>query len=718
MKRSVVFLCILALPLLVAGTWMDEGMWLLDSVGKLPLSQSKDRGFELTPEQIYSASGPSLKDAIVLLGGGTSSFVSPEGLMVTNHHVAFGGIQQLSSVQDDYLKNGFWAKSKDEELSTTYTAQVVTEMKDVTGEVLGAVKEGMGQEERARAISAKSAEIEKAAVQDADHVARVSDMWNGVKYYVTIYRVINDVRLVYAPPSAIGNYGGESDNWIWPRHTGDFSLMRAYVAKDGKTAKFSKENVPFVPKKYLPVSAAGFSDGSFAMIMGFPGRTFRYREAVAVELARDESLPLSVELFKAQMDVMENAWKNNRALQIKLASRHRGLANTYKNYLGTLAGMRRADVVGVKQRVEEDFATYLRSSSELTQKYGTLFADFRKATDEQKTVNRKNIVSTSLMGNVSLLRLAARFRSQATGRDTAATPGPRGGREGGTIQEFTKNVFRTYDEEVDRRLLSVLILKSLDQPADQQFIAFRELAGGSTGADRMKKVEEYVEDLYEDTELRSPEGAEKLLAKGAAGILDDPMVKLAVALHAETAPVTAKMGKITMAQTALRAKYVEALVGWKKSSLIYPDANRTMRFTYGTVKSFRPRDAVEYGSMTSLTGVMEKETGEGDFVVPAKLKELWRKKDFGRYADPRTGDVPVAFIANLDITGGNSGSPVINGKGEFIGCAFDGNWEGVVGDYYFDESLNRTISVDARYMLFVLDKFSGAENILKELSIK
>jgi hypothetical protein len=720
MKSSFVVLALVVMSasLIAAPTGPDEGMWLLDAVGKLPLAQFKTHGYELTPEQILNGSGPCLKDAIVLLGGGTASFVSAEGLMVTNHHVAFGGIQQLSSVQDDYLKNGFWAKTKGEELSTNYTAQVVTEFRDVTTEVLAAVKEGMNPDERAKAITAKSGEIEKGATPDADHSARVSDMWSGVKYYLTVYRTISDVRLVYAPPGAIGNYGGETDNWIWPRHTGDFSLMRAYVGKDGKSAKYAKDNIPFTPKMFLPISAAGYTDGSFAMIMGFPGRTFRYRESAAVALARDESLPLTVDLYRTQMDIMENAWKNDRALQIKLASRYRGLANTYKNYLGTLEGMRRADVVSLKQREEENFATYLKSSAELTQKYGSLMADFRKANDEQKAINKKSIVANNLTARVDMLRLAARFRGQASPRDTAAPPGPRGPREGGNIHDFISGVFRTYDEGVDRQTMTALIMKALDLPAEQQFAAFREMAGSATGAARTKNVEQAVAELYEGTALRTAEGAEKLLAKGAADILDDPLVKLSVSVNAEIGPLNARMGKITLTLNALRAKYIEALVGWKKTTLVYPDANRTLRLTYGTVKPLRPRDAVEYRSMTTLTGVMEKETGEGDFIVPAKLKELWRKKDFGRYADPRTGDIPVAFLTNLDITGGNSGSPVINGKGELIGCAFDGNWEGVVGDYYFDEPLNRAISVDARYMLFVLDKFSGADNILKELTIK
>lgn len=709
-KLMLLLLCALALFFSFAGRTMDEGMWLLDTIGKLPVSEMKKHGLELTPEQIYSANGPSLKDAIVLLGGGTSSFVSAEGLMVTNHHVAFGSIQSLSSLKADYLKDGFWAKSREEELATNYTAQIVTEIKDVTSEVLSAVNDTMSAEKRAAAIREKSREIEAAAKGTTDLTYRVSDMYSGVSYYLFGFQALTDVRLVYAPPSAIGNYGGEVDNWIWPRHTGDFSIMRAYIGSDGKPAKYSKDNVPFKPKAFLPISAAGYEEGSFAMIMGFPGRTFRYREASSVEISRNESLPLTVDLYRTRMNIIDAASKADRGVAIKYASKVRGVANTYKNYLGTLEGMRRADLLDIKKKDEEKFTAWVNSSPELTKKYGTLLADMAKANNESRGFNQKSIYLMNLTGGVDMIRVANRFRTYAQGSQSEA--------DKAVVREAVNTTFKNFDLGVEKKLLAALILKGAELPESQQVAAVTEIYGSKTGAQREEEVKEFVDDLYSDSDITTPEGCEKLLAKGGEKIVEDDFLKFAAKIDAEQVPVTQKQNAYNATIAKLRAKYVQARLEWKKDELVYPDANRTIRFTYGQVKPFKPRDAVEYDYITTLTGVMEKETNEDPFTVPAKLKELWQKKDFGRYADSKTGDIPVAFIADLDITGGNSGSPVINGKGEMIGCAFDGNWEAVVGDYYFQPELNRTIAVDARYMLFVLDKYSNAQNILKEMVIR
>jgi hypothetical protein len=709
-RLMALLLCALALFLTFAGRTMDEGMWLLDTIGKLPVSEMKKHGLELTSEQIYSANGPSLKDAIVLLGGGTSSFISAEGLMITNHHVAFGGIQSLSSLKADYLKDGFWAKTRDEELSTSYTAQIVTEIKDVTAEVLSAVNDTMSAEKRSAAIREKSREIENAAKGTTDLTYRVSDMYSGVSYYLFGFQTLNDVRLVYAPPSAIGNYGGEVDNWIWPRHTGDFSLMRAYVGPDGKPAKYSKDNVPFHPKVFLPVSAAGYDEGSFAMIMGFPGRTFRYREASSVQLSKDESLPLTVDLYRTRMDIIDAASRADRSVAIKYASKVRGVANTYKNYLGTLEGMRKADLLDIKKKDEEKFTAWVNSSPELTKKYGTLLADMAKANNDSRAWNQKSIYLTNLTTGVDMVRLANRFRTYA---QTSQTDADKAG-----VREALNSTFKNFDLGVEKQLLTALILKGAELPESQQLDAIKEIYGSKTGAKREEAVKEFVDDLYSDSDISTPEGCEKLLSKSGEKILKDDYLKFAAKIDAEQGPVMQKQNPFNATIAKLRAKYVQARLEWKKGDLVYPDANRTIRFTYGQVKPFKPRDAVEYNYFTTLSGVMDKETGEDPFTVPAKLKELWQKKDFGRYADPKTGDVPVAFIADLDITGGNSGSPVINGKGELIGCAFDGNWEAVVGDYYFQPELNRTIAVDSRYVLFVLDKYSNAQNILKEMVIR
>ncbi|MEW6511293.1 MAG: S46 family peptidase [Bacteroidota bacterium] len=715
---GVIVCCVLAFGIFAGNRWMEEGMWLLDSIGKLPVEEMKKHGLELTPEQIYSTNGPSLKDAIVLLGGGTASFVSKEGLLITNHHVAFRGIQALSSVQDDYLKNGFWAKSHAEELSTTYSAQVLVGMRDVTADVLSAVSDTMSADARARAIQVRTAELEKAEKGVTDRTCRISDIFGGVKYYLFIYQAYPDVRLVYAPPSAIGNFGGEVDNWMWPRHTGDFSLMRVYTAPDGKPAKHAKENIPYTPKAFLPVSTKGYSEGSFAMIMGYPGRTFRYREASAVQLARDETLPTTIDLYKTRMDILEAAGQTSRALEIKFAGRLRGLANTYKNYLGTLEGMKRAELLTLKRNEELKFAAYVNSSAELSGKYGTLLADMERLANEQRTYNRKFVLFSNLSAGVDMFRLAARMRTYAgLFRDSVGTTIAPSQKERDAVRDFVGTVFRTFDLNVDRETLTALLLKNADMPVEQQLAIVKDIVGSRTGADREKHVRDYVADLYDETTLVTPAGCEKLLARGPDAVTDDEFVRFATTIDAEQSPVTQHNTKINAKLAALRGKFIEAWLDWKKDGMVYPDANRSIRFTYGTVKPYSPRDAVEYCYYTTLTGVIEKEQPEDPFIVPAKLKELWKRKDFGRYADAKTGEVHVAFLSDLDITGGNSGSPVINGKGELIGCAFDGNWEAVVGDYYFQEQFNRTISVDSRYVLFVLDKFSGAESILKELVI-
>jgi hypothetical protein len=716
---SILCALTLAVGLFAGARWMDEGMWLLDSIYKLPVAEMKQHGLELTPEQIYSATGPSLKDAVVLLGGGTASFVSAEGLIITNHHVAFAGIQSLSSVQDDYLKNGFWAKTKAEELSTTYTAQIVVGMKDVTAEVLSAVTDTMSADTRAKAVQAAIGKIEKAAKGTTRYTCRVSDMYSGGQYFLFTYESFGDVRLVYAPPSAIGNFGGEVDNWMWPRHTGDFSLMRVYCGPDHTPAKYAKENIPYTPKVFLPISAQGYTEGSFAMIMGFPGRTFRYREAASVQLAHDETLPTTIELYKTRMDIIDAAGKKDRALEIRFASRVRGIANTYKNYLGTLEGMERADLLTLKRSEELKFAAYLNNTPELARKYGTLLGDLERASAELTTFNRKSIVLLNVSTGVDLVRLAGRLRSfAALERDSAGVHLTPSARERDGVREFIGSVFKIYDPTVDKQTLTALILKNLAMPVEQQLAAFREIAGSRTGADRETKVRAFVDDLYDETRMAMPAGCEKLLAGGAEAITEDAFSVFAASIDAEQAPMTARVARFNAKTALLRARYIEALLAWKKGDLVYPDANRSIRFTYGTVKPYSPRDGVEYRYYTTLAGVVEKAQSEDPFIVPAKLRDLWQKKDFGRYADPKTGDVHVAFLTDLDITGGNSGSPVINGKGELIGCAFDGNWEAVVGDYYFQERYNRTISVDSRYVLFVLDKYSGAENILKELVIR
>jgi hypothetical protein len=707
--------------LFFSGTWLEEGMWLLDAVEKLPLAKYRNHGLELTPQQIYNPNGTSLKDAIVLLPGGTGGFVSNQGLIVTNHHIAFSGIQSLSSVHDDYLKNGFLARTRDEELSTSYTAEIVASMEDVTAEVMAAVRDTMTADQKASAVQTALKEIgERARSTNAELTYRTSTFYNGVKYYLFGYEVLRDVRLVFAPPSSIGNFGGEVDNWTWPRHTGDFALVRAYVSPQGKPAPYSRENIPYKPKMFLPLSSRGAVEGTFAMVMGFPGRTFRYQDLSSIRLAHDETLPALIDLYKTRVNIMEQFGKDDREVQIKYAYKLRRLANSFKNYEGVLEGMRRASFLEVKRKEADALEAFIQSSPELKKKYGSLLTDMQTATEDLHRVNRKNLMFANLTGAVELIAIANRFRGYAENPpvDSLGKVRKYSEVERAPMRDYIATAFKDLDIRVDMEMLVAMMLKNVRMREDQQIEYLRKITGQRSPAEMERRAREFANDLYEDSKLTSVAKCERLLLQDTDDILDDPFVKFAVKIAEEQGPIAGQVSGVNTTISRLRTAFTEVLLKFKSDPVVYPDANRTLRMTYGRVEPLEPRDAVHLSYITSLRGVMEKETGEEPFVVPSKLKELWEKKDFGKYYDATLGDVPVAFIAKLDITGGNSGSPVINGRGELIGCAFDGNWEAVVGDYYFQDKYNRSINVDSRYMLFILDKFAGAENIMKELVVR
>lgn len=718
-RRTLIHLLLALAPLLSSTLMADEGMWLVTQLHKLPLAEMRNHGLELTPEQIYNPDSTSLKDAIVSIPGGTGAFVSAEGLIITNHHVAFSAIQSLSSVEHDYLKDGFLASSREEELPIpNYRAQMIRGTKDVTEEVMGGVPAGVPPEVRNTAVQAQIRAIEKAAKGETDYECRVSEMYNGVRYVLFIYEVLYDVRLVYAPPQSIGNFGGEVDNWYWPRHTGDFSILRAYVSPDGKGAKHETSNVPYRPKRFLPISNKPLEENSFVMLMGFPGRTYRYRTSSEIRVAQEETLPMTIDLLKTRMDLIEAAGKNNRSLEIQYATTWRLIANTCKNYRGTLEGMRRSNLVALRAAQEEQLIAFIQSDPARTAKYGNILRDVAAAQERLREVNRKQIIFSQLFAASGLLRLAEQFRGFTTvfapdSTGTLRAPGQAVTTLTGTIQ----SIFKGLDLHLDEELTVAMILHALDLQGEQQIRFLQAKFGALEGDQRKSEVRRYVRELYGESRIKTLDEALELLNESADEIRNDPFVRLTLEIEGENAPVQAKLAEYNKLISFLRLGLMEVTMAWKGAE-IYPDANRTLRFSYGEIKPYSPRDAIRFNYLTRLGGVMEKETGQDPFIVPDELRKLWEEKDFGPYRDSEIDDVPVAFLANLDITGGNSGSPVINGRGELVGVAFDGNWEAVVGDYLFQEPLNRSINVDSRYILFILDKFSHAHSILDELAIQ
>jgi hypothetical protein len=722
MKSRITLLALVLISVFVFPAWtsLDEGMWMLDQITKLPLDKMKNNGFELTPEQIYNPDGLSIKDAIILIGGGTASFVSPNGLILTNHHIAFESIVSVSTENEDRLKNGFLAKSYEEEIPVNnVAARLLVQMKDITLEVLSAVSDTMSLETRQKNINDKLREIEKREKGTTDYDCRAVDTFYGLKYYLFIYEVIEDIRLVYCPPNDIGNFGGEVDNWIWPRHTGDFAFWRAYVSPNGKGVKYSKENLPYKPKKFLPLSSKGFEEGSFMMIMGYPGRTYRYRTSYDVELAYNEVLPYTADIYKTQIDAVHSFTKTDRSKELQYAGFLQGIENTQKKFLGIEAGIKRTGLIQIKRNEEEEFLRYTMSDLDLNLKYGTVLIEMKRLIDELSQYNKKRILFGSINRSCEILKIARRFKDFVN-NPTRIVDGKKPlhtETDYSTMKTYLADVYKGFNNDIDKELLTQLLLKAAELPAIQRIVAIDKIFGSKTGDKRNKSIREFVDDLYSETKLTSQEKAEKFLKEEDDDILDDEFVKFVQKLDKEDAVIKERYTKYETEIGAMRTKLMEALIHWKGDGF-YPEANRTMRFTYGTVKPFTPKDAVTFDYVTSLAGIIEKESSEDPFKVPPKLKELWEKKDFGNYTDKHINDIPVAFIANVDVTGGNSGSPIINGKGEVAGCSFDGNWESVVGDYYFDEPMNRTINVDSRYILFILDKFADAQNLLQEMVIK
>lgn len=727
-KRLSRYLAVVLAVLMLTGVtplraFADEGMFLPDAIAGLPFDRLAKRGLKLKATELYDPNGVSIKDAIVIVGGGTGEFVSPDGLILTNHHVAFDALVASSTADKDLGARGFVANSRAEELpAPDYTVSITQGLKDVTSDVLSGVNDSMSQADRTRAIQTKVRAMEAEGTNPAEGLRRrVLPMNEGLSYYQFDYLVLRDVRVAYAPPKSIGFFGGDDDNFEWPRHCGDFTFMRAYVGPDGKPADYSVNNVPYKPKKFLPISTAGVREGDFTMVMGYPGSTRRYRESYSVAYNQDTVLPFLVDVYRNQIEAMRDAGKYNAALRVKLQGPIFDLSNALKNFEGSVLAMRRAGIVEKKRADEAAFMRWVGQDPQRQAKYGQVLPELDKAYQELTATAQRDLLVQQLFTASDLLGmvyLAQQFAADKEKPETERSPVL----SATALQRARARIAPTFagrNAGVEREMLLYMLRRAAELPAGQR-IEFLERRFGSLQADaRVRAEEEFASTIVDSKRFSSAEAMLGLFDVPISEMrgMKEPLVELALEVGSEVQKIQARQQGFNQLVGRMRPLLIEGMSAMKNVKP-YPDANRTLRFTYGEVRGYVPREAISYSPFTTLAGVIEKDTGREPFDVPAKLKQLYRAKDFGPYAIAGGTDVPVDFLSTNDIIGGNSGSPILNGRGEQVGIVFDGNYEGLGNDFFYNEAKGRTISVDIRYVLFVTDKFGGAGWILKELDIR
>src|SRR5947199_83759 len=714
-----VLLFVSLIPLSALG---EEGMFLPNMLNELPLKKLQQRGLKIPITDIYNPNGPSIKDAVVIVDRGTGEFLSSEGLLLTNHHVAFDALVAASDPAKDYATNGYLAKNRAEELpAKEYTVQITQTLKDVTSEVLSGVTDTMSAQARSAAIGAKIRSIQTANAKPDDGLtAQVQPLSEGLSYYLFTYLTLRDVRIVYAPPKNIGFFGGDPDNFEWPRHDGDFTFMRVYAGPDGKPAEYAATNVPFKPKKFLSISMGGVKENEFVMVMGYPGSTRRYRESYSVAYNQDVAMPFLVDVFNKQIEELQNVGKTNRELQIKLQSRIFEISNTMKDLEGSVIAMRREGIVDKKRTEEEAFAKWINKKPDRKKKYGEVLPSLEKAYAElTKTAQRDLLVQqfASLSDVFEVLSLLKRVAAEKEKPQSDRNPNLMMTvlRARGALPE----IFADRNGAVERNMFVFLLRKAAELPAGQKIDAVEKRFENLQGDARLRAEEDFARTFTVGKNVETAEAVNVLFEKTSAQLkeLKEPLIDFA----GEIGELAAQVGASQRAFNGTASRWRPLLVQGMSEmhgSKPYPDANRTLRFTYGDVKGYIPHDAAIYQPFTMLSGVIEKDTGREPFDVPAKTKHLYRARDFGPYATPDGQNVPVDFLSTTDIIGGNSGSPVMNGRGEQVGIVFDGNYEGLGNDFFYNDAKGRTISVDIRYVLFIADKFGGAGYLLKELDIK
>ncbi len=724
LKRCILFAAILllccSLPLAL---YSEEGMIPLSEISKLDL---KVLGFQLDSKELYNPAGVSVIDGIINLSGCTASFVSPEGLILTNYHCAFRAIQSVTTQDKDYMLTGFTAMERATELPAKgYTVRLIESYQDVSQDILKAIKKKMTYAERTKAIEKTIKDMVVLTEKKLPgRRAEVAEMFQGKTYILFIYTYLKDIRLVYAPPRSIGEYGGELDNWMWPRHTGDFTFMRAYVAPDGSSAEYSEKNIPFHPKKYLQVAPEGVKEEDFVFILGYPGSTFRHRSSYFYAFEEEIRKPYVVELFSWNIHVLEELSKKDRDTEIKLAPQLKGLWNTMKSYKGQLKALKALKLTEKKQQEEKEMLAFINADPKRQQKYGTvlerlkeLYSEKRKDANYDLLLQFFNRSSAMLANAYTVYEASIELKKKDTDRESEYME-----RNFDRTKQFMTLGLRNYVPAADKIILKAVLMRAATMPVPYRVPAVEELILArkeGVEVEVEKAVDSFIEKAYSTSKLYENDYLIGLFSKSTLELqqIDDPFLRLAAALYPTFQNKKNKEEQQKGILDELSAQLIDVKKEFKGTHFI-PDANSTLRLTYGHIRGYSPADAVYYKPFTTLSGVVEKNTGLPPYIAPERLLNLSKNKEYGMFMHPGLKDVPVNILFNMDTTGGNSGSPVLNAWGQLIGLNFDRVYEATINDFGWDEKYSRSIGVDIRYILWFLDKFAGAGHLITEMNIK
>jgi hypothetical protein len=714
MKKNTFFA---ALFLLVTVAKADEGMWMPQLIAALNINDMKKNGFKLSADQIYSINKASMKDAVMIFGGGcTAEAISEKGLILTNHHCGYSSIASLSSVEKDYLKEGYWAMSQKEELyCKDLTVTFIRRIEDVTAKILEGIRPGFSEIQRDSAIQS-NIKLNEIKARENGGDAFIRPFFYGNEFYLFTVEVFKDVRLVGTPPESLGKFGGETDNWVWPRHNADFSMFRIYAGKNNKPAEYNGENVPYKPAWSFPISLKGYEKGDFTMVYGFPGRTQEYLTSYAVDLLMNQQDPLRVSLREKRLAIMDEDMSSNDTIRLMYASRYAGVANYYKKWSGEMQGLKKSNAVEKKQEFEKQFLDLFANDVTKKEKYTQLFAQFDKIYKDYAPMSRQYDYFTECLWGIDAFRMVAPFISVF-----AELKKKQDGRDNKFDAKFKEAKpaipFKNFNKTTDRRLCAAMLAlydKEIEKSLRPPYLdSLLNVYKGNTEA--------LADFLYSNSSFVDNEKAKALFAdfeKNSARYEKDPIYQLtsAVLKHYQKT-VIPQVNYYELQINELEKEYVKGLRENVKDKKFYPDANGTMRVAFGKVADYKPRDGVEYECYTTIDGLVEKnKSGLEDFYVKPRVLELYEKKDFGSYVD-KNGKLRIAFTGSNHTTGGNSGSPVLNANGELIGTNFDRNWEGTMSDVMYNGSFCRNIILDVRFTLWVVDKYAGAGYLLKEMKL-